>query len=118
MKNSNRSGIGSYIRRSVSILLIFATLAITNVAKAGGLKNSPANEGASVSSTHLSDRGSTFSASRLDSADASPEDTPRLIAWYWAYSCVTVVGTFPLDAPVVSGSLCYVPSYNVFGRAW
>ena len=118
MKNTNRSGIGSSIRRSVSIVLMFALLAVTGVAKAAEVNHSAANNATSASVNPLSDRSSTSGALRLDSAEASPDETPSLVAWYWASNCVTVFGTFPLDGPLVSGSVCYVPSYNVFGRAW
>src|ERR1700689_4294810 len=100
MKNSNQSGIGSSIRRSVSILLIFAALAITNVSGAADIKNSPANNGANSSLTPLSDRVSIPGTSQGGSVDGGPEGAPRLTAEYRARFCVTIFGTFPLDEPM------------------
>jgi len=107
MKNSNQSGIGSSIRRSVSILLMFAVLAVTNGAKAADHKNKKAEDGTNVSLAHQSDRNSTFDASQPRSGDASLDGNPTLIAEPWALYCVTNFGTFPLVNLVPSGSVCY-----------
>jgi hypothetical protein len=121
MKNSNRSGIGSSIRRSVSILLMFATLAVTIGAKASDLKNKQADNGTNVSLAHQSDRNSTFDASQSPSGDASQDSTPRLIATNVAFFCVTNYGTFPLNFPLLWGSPCYAQfnywPYNAYGIA-
>jgi hypothetical protein len=116
MKSLNQSGIGFSIRRSVSILLMFATLAVTNGAKAADFMSNPTDEGTNISFSHPSDRNSTFDASQPRSGDASLDGNPTLIAEPWALYCVTDFGTFPLVNLVPSGSLCYA-EFNYFPYA-
>jgi len=122
MKNSNRSGIWSSIRRSVSILLMFASLAVTNAAKAADLKNSPADGGTNINLTELSHRGRTFDVSQPLSGAASLNGNSRLVAMQVALYCYTNFGTFPMVVAVPPGSLCRVPlafyPYVAFGTAW
>ena len=111
MKNSNQSGIGSTIRRSVAVLLMFATLAMTSGLKAADLKNKGTDDGTQISLAHQSDQNSTLGASQAPSVDTSADDSSTLVAEHLAFYCVTIYGTFPLISPVLSGSSCYVQSY-------
>ena len=92
MKCSNRTGVGSSIRRSVSILLIFATLALTNVSKAADFKNGPAEQGTMIALTNLSDRGGAHNLSQV----------------LWGTVCYTPFGSAPMLYPMPVGSSCHV----------
>jgi hypothetical protein len=122
MKNSNQSLIGSSIRRSVSILLMFATLAVTNVAMAADFKNRPSDNGTSIGVTKLSNWSSAFDNSQPRSRAASLDGNPRLIAEQWALYCYTDFGAFPMVDAVPPGSPCTVPlrffPFIAYGTAW
>jgi hypothetical protein len=87
MKNSNQNGIGSSVRWSISILLIFmvfASLAVTNVAKAEDFNNRP--------QTH--------------SGAASLDDSPRLVAQLGGTFCYTYYGAFRMYDATPVGFSC------------
>ena len=89
MKNSNQSGIGSSVKRSISIFLIFmmfATLAVTNVAKAADFKNRPQT---------LSGAGNL-------------DGNPRLVAQLWGLYCYTDYGRYPMLDSTPLGFPCHV----------
>lgn len=92
MKRSNRTGIGSSIRRSASILLIFATLAVTNVTRAADLKNGPAEQETKIALTSLSDRGGAHHFSQV----------------LLGTVCYTAYGSAPMLYPMPVGSPCHV----------
>lgn len=89
MKNSNRTGLGSSIRRSASILLILAALAVTNVSMAADFRN-----GATDNQTNVE-------LSRRDGA-------LNLAQIIWGTVCYTPFGSAPMFYPAPVGSICHV----------
>src|ERR1700737_1192499 len=100
MKNSNQSGIGLSVRRSISIFLIFtmfATLAVTNVAKAADFKNRPQT---------LSGAGNL-------------DGNPRLVAQLSGLYCYAYQGRSPMFDASPVGFPCHFtipyPPYIAYG---
>jgi hypothetical protein len=102
MKNSamDQSGIKSSVRRSISIFLVFATLAGSNVVEAAGSKNMSSHDGTNVQLVDASDRG----------GPASPvsELAPLSVAQQPALWCYTSYGRFPMLVALPPGYSCSV----------
>jgi hypothetical protein len=118
MNNKNQSGIGISVRQSVSVLLIFAALAITNAALAADFKNTPSPDGidAALTNSHVSK--STSEGSQLESKPINPDGNTTLFAMQGALFCYTPFGTFRMLNWVPVGASCYAQfSYYPFA-AW
>lgn len=96
MKNSNRTGVGSLIRRSAAILLIFAALATPNASKAADIQNSHSENRTNIELTELSNHGGPLGLSQL----------------LWGTVCYTPFGAFPMAFPMPVGSACHVNTYS------
>lgn len=113
MKNSTPSGIGTVIRRSVSILTILATLALTNAAKAADFKGTPSNAGAIITSTNST---IPVPASKLSQTDAGVLHLEASLHGFTAEPalyCFTDYGTFYMRdwVPIGAGCSVVLPYY-------
>jgi hypothetical protein len=122
MKNSTQSGIGTSVRRSVSILMIFAALALANVAKAADSKNTLSNSGTSMGSTNSTISEPASNGSQPDAGASRVEGNRHNFTAQTALYCFTDYGTFYMRDWVPVGSLCqvqlpYYPFYVVYGIA-
>lgn len=89
MKNSTigSTRFKSSVRRSVSILLIFAALAVANVANAADLRNTPASDRTNVGLNNLPHQ--------------------------WVMFCYTPYGAYVMAYPLPVGSSCSVFDPNL-----
>lgn len=120
MNNSTESGIAKSFRRSASILMMFAALAMTNVAKAADSKSMLSNETTNLTFP-IPDHSDATSQSSQPDADA-----PRLEANLNLFSeqrplfCytdfgVTRMGTFALPGDSCFARLNFYPYSIVWG---
>jgi hypothetical protein len=101
MKNSGvgQIGIKSAVRRSVSILLIFAAFAVSNSAKAADFNN---NVRPGEGNVFLAD------ASYPDAGIQDRDTEPPLLAQQGAPWCYTDAGAFPMRVALPAGVPCHV----------
>jgi hypothetical protein len=118
MNNKNQSGIGTTLRRSVSVLLILAALALTNAAQAADFKNTPSPDGidATLANSHVLE--SATEGSQFESKPIDPDGNTTVFAMQGALFCYTPFGTFRMLNWVPVGASCYAQfSYYPFA-AW
>jgi hypothetical protein len=119
MKNTMQSGISTLVRRSASILTIFAALALTNVTNAADIKSTQSNE-----TTNL-----TFpipNHSDATSTNSQPNaDAPRLEANLNLFSeqrplfCYTDFGVTRMATFALPGDSCYARlNYYPYSIVW
>jgi hypothetical protein len=108
MKNSNENGIGKSIRRSVSIFLIFAALAITNVAKAADLNGALSNNATTTTFPNPNPSDATSNASQLSAGAARTEGNHLSFTEPPAFYCVTDYGSFIMTGWALPGDSCYI----------
>jgi hypothetical protein len=122
MKNSNENGIGKSIRRSVSIFLIFAALAITNVAKAADLNGTLSNNATTTTFPNPNPSDATSNASQLNAGATRTEGNHLSFTEEPALYCYTDYGTFLIGVWVPEGAACSIslPFYPfiAYGIAW
>ena len=119
MKNSNENGIGKSIRRSVSIFLIFAALAITNVAKAADLNGALSNNATTTTFPNPTPSDATSNASQLSAGAARTEGNHLSLTEPPAFYCVTDIGTFIVYGFGLPGDSCYVQlRYFPYTTVW
>lgn len=108
MKNSKQTGIGTSIRWSVSILTMFATLALTNAAKAADFKGTPSNAGANVTVTNSTIPVPASEVSQGDTGAPRLEASLHLFAEQTGLFCYTNLGVFRMLTWSFPGSSCFV----------
>lgn len=122
MKNSTarESGSNSALRKSVSVLLIFASLVAGNVAKAADSKSMLSNQAADVAAIHSNNAARNLSETAPEASKPASEDT--LDAQLFALNCFTPYGTFPMRVLLPVGSGCYATfpwyPFGAYGTAW
>ena len=110
MKNSalGQAGIKSSVRRSVSILLVFAAFAVSNNAKAADSKNLPFDGRTNVQLLNASDRDSTALAVSERGPEAGRLDPDPSFQQMPAPWCYTNYGRFPMLVALPPGYVCSV----------
>jgi hypothetical protein len=120
MKNAfGQSGIKSSVRRSISIILVFAALAGGSLAKAADVKNLPSDGGPNVQLVNGSDQnGAPFKV--LDGhLKTNRTHGDLLLAQLPALFCYTDFGRYPMAVALPPGVPCHVnvlfPPYVLAG---
>jgi hypothetical protein len=108
MKTSMQSGIAVIIRRSVSILMIFATFALTNVAKAADFKGEPSHTEQNIILTNSTTLVPASNGPQTDAAPTHPEANHLNLTERVALFCVTNYGTFFIEDWQPAGTVCSV----------
>jgi hypothetical protein len=119
MKNSTQSGIGMSVRRSVSILMIFAALALVNVAKAAAIKNTLSNNGTSIGGTNSTISEPASNGSQPDVEAPRLEANLHLFAEQARLYCYTDFGVTPMVTWALPGDSCYTQlRFYPFSIVW
>jgi hypothetical protein len=108
MKTLMQSGIAVTIRRSVSILMIFATFALTNVAKATDFKSEPTHDGQNITLTNSTNLVPASNGPQTDAAPTHLEANHLNLSEPIALFCVTNYGTFFIEDWQPAGTVCSV----------
>jgi hypothetical protein len=108
MNNSPESGIGKSIRRSVSILLIFAALAVTHVAKAADLNSTQSNETPNLTFPIPDHSAAASNASQPNAESSRLQTSLHLSAEQRGLFCYTDFGVYPMRTWARPGDSCYI----------
>jgi hypothetical protein len=119
MKNSTESGIAKSFRRSVSILVVFAALAMTHVAKAADLKSAQANETTNLTFPVADHSDAAPLASQPDAEAPQQQMKLNLFSEPRQLYCYTDFGVTPMLTFAVPGDSCFAQlNYFPYSIVW
>jgi hypothetical protein len=119
MKNSTESGIAKSLRRSVSILMVFAALTMTQVAKASDLKSTQANEKTNLTFPVADHSDVAPLASQPDAQAPRQEMKVNLFSEQRPLYCYTDFGVTPMLTFAVPGDSCFARlNYFPYSIVW
>jgi hypothetical protein len=119
MKNSTESGIAKSFRRSVSILMVFAAMGITQVAKAADLKSAQANETTNLTFP-VADHSDAASLASQPNAEAPRQQMKlNLFSEQRPLYCYTDFGVTRMMTFAVPGDSCFARlNYYPYSIVW
>jgi hypothetical protein len=119
MKNSTESGIAKSFRRSVSILMVFAALGMTQVAKAADLKSAQANETTNLTFPLADHSDAAPLASKPDAEAPRLEMKLNLFSEQRPLYCYTDFGVTRMMTFAVPGDSCFARlNYYPYSIVW